>query len=133
MPTEGETQCARYGVDGRGYGWREFSARTSDFVEYDAGGENPGRDFDIVIYVPDHTVYPDGTPSLPHAMIRFSDRDARFFQLGAADGRGATITASDNGPTVEFEVTGNATSIDTGPIFVRASGQIHCESFVDKQ
>ncbi|CAM3074221.1 hypothetical protein RHDE110596_15700 [Prescottella defluvii] len=86
-----------------------------------------------MIYVPDNSVYPDGTPFLPHAMIRFSDRDARFFSLGAVEGQGATITVSDNDPTVAFEVAGNATSIDTGPIPVRASGRIDCKSFVDKQ
>lgn len=132
LPAAGETECVRHSDD-RGYGWRTFSARTSDFAEYDAGGENPGRDFDIEVHVPDNSSYPDGSPSPPFAMIRFSDQDARFFRLGAAVGHGATITASDADPAIAFELVGTATSIDADPVRVRATGHIRCASFVDQQ
>ncbi|QKT12148.1 hypothetical protein [Rhodococcus sp. W8901] len=110
---------------------REYTAKTSDFADYDSGGENPGRDFDLDVTAFDRETYPDGTPSPPFARIRFSNPDGRHYTLIGVHGKNATIAASDTDPTVTFEVTGKATSIDGDPILVRASGRIQCETFIE--
>lgn len=131
LPPEASPECTRYGgphtVAARG-----FAAKTSDFADYDAGGDNPGRDFDVQVHVPDVSSSPDGSPSAPSVTIVFSDKQGRHFRMGAEDGQGATITADDHDPAVTFEVTGDANSIDADPVPIRAAGRIHCESFVDK-
>ncbi|SDD40707.1 hypothetical protein SAMN05444580_104192 [Rhodococcus tukisamuensis] len=128
LPLEASPECIRRGGPHTGAA-RSFTAKTSDFAEYDAGGENSGRDFDVQVHVPDVSSYPDESPSVT---IVFSDKQGRHFRMGAEDGQGATITANDHDPAVTFEVTGDATSIDADPVLIRAAGQIRCESFVDK-
>lgn len=132
LPPEASPECIHY-TGPHTVAARSFTAKTSDFADYDAGGESPGRDFNVGIHIPEASPYPDVPPSASSVIIVFSDKQGAQFRLSAEDGRGATITASDEHPTVTFEATGNATSIDADPIPVRASGQIECESFVDKQ
>lgn len=132
LPPEASPECIRY-TGPHTVSARSFTAKTSDFADYDAGGETPGRDFEVGVHVPDASPYPDGSPSVPSVIVVFSDKQGRQFRLSAEDGKGATMTANDHDPMVTFEVTGNAASIDAEPILVRVSGQIDCESFVDKQ
>lgn len=128
LPATRNAECLRLPHAGDS---REYMAKTSDFADYDSGGENPGRDFDLDVAAFDRETYPDGTSSPPFATILFSDPDGRHYTLSGVHGKNATITASDTDPTVTFEVTGKATSIDGDPMLVRASGQIQCETFIE--
>ncbi|WP_305091940.1 hypothetical protein [Prescottella sp. R16] len=133
LPTAGTVDCTRHSSD-HGYGYRAFDARTSDFTEYDAGGERPGHDFDVSVYIPNADNDTDNTDgsSSSHVMVQFSDPQGRFFRLTGSGTDDATITPSPDGTSVSFEVTGSATSIDADPLLVRAAGRIHCDAVTEQ-
>ena len=147
-PTAGRARCAECLRLPHTGDSREYTAKTSDFADYDGCGESPGGNFDLDVTALESgcyrrsgelvchktlptSTYRDGTPSPPFATILFSDLHGRHYTLSGVHGKNATITASDTDPTVTFEVTGTATSTGGDPIPVRAAGQIQCETFLE--
>ncbi|MFD4183994.1 hypothetical protein ACFWPB_23320, partial [Rhodococcus sp. NPDC058514] len=105
---------------------REFVVSTSDFAEYDGGGENPGRDFRIQADVYDNR---DAQPG--YVLIEFSDPDGNHYTLSGTANE-AQIIESDDHTAVSFVIAGTSTSIDSTPTSVSAAGQIRCDSVNEK-
>lgn len=123
LPAEGATTC-RHVTDPQGSGehW-EYEVATSDFADYDGGGELPGRDFAVRASLGIRTEDGDPTDAVD---IQFSGPGGSHHRLGGAREDGLSIAVSDDHATLTFMINSLATSIDREPRWTAAAGTIRC-------
>lgn len=113
-------KCFRYTNTDEG-SWTEFTASTSDFAEYDGGGDVAEKQVAVEIHA--------GDKSTNGVIIEYIGPNGAHFRLGTSP---ADVKLSDSGTTSRFTVAGQATSIDAAPTNIIAEGQIHCSSITDQ-
>ena len=99
----GRVECSRYTGQSEESRWREFTASTSDFAEYDGGGDTAEKQFAVQIHIGDNTP--------PGVMIDYVGRNGTRFRLGVSP---ATVKLGDDDTTAWFSISGFATSNDAG-------------------
>lgn len=117
----GRVGCFSHPGMGGGNGWREFTASTSDFAEYDGGGDVAEKQVAVEIHIGDQP---------PHGVIvNYIGPDGAHFRLAVSP---AEVTLNDDGTAARFVISGVAESVDAEPVSVAMEGQVHCSSVAER-
>ena len=81
-----------------------YEVHTSSFYEYDGGGEYPGRDFQLQVYV-NEKPEPGQHGS---AIMKFSDQSGQFVSFGGGDDKSIEIVSSPDRRRVALSLAGRA-------------------------
>ena len=95
---------------------------TSSFYEYDGGGEYPGRDFQLQVYV-NEKPEPGQHGS---AIMKFSDQSGQFVSFGGGDDKSIEIVSSPDRRRVALSLAGRAARPGEQPTTSVLSAQISC-------
>ncbi|WP_258195396.1 hypothetical protein [Rhodococcus sp. OK519] len=125
LPAEGTTTC-RHVTDPRAGGehW-DYEVSTSDFADYDGGGEFPGRDFAVRAYLGTWTENGGRTDAVH---IQFSGPGGSHHRMGGTREEGLSIAVSADHTALAFMINSLATSIDREPRWTAAAGTILCDA-----
>ncbi|MGF7120624.1 hypothetical protein [Rhodococcus sp. AG1013] len=126
LPQNGFTACHHYTdplAGGESWG---YEVTTSDFTDYDGGGESPGQDFSIQASL--NILFGDGDERTNAVSIAFSGPDGEHYRLGGTTGEGLRVAAGEDHTALTFTINGLATSIDRDPVWTAAAGSIRCDS-----
>lgn len=123
LPSMGHVEC----FESEPGGGRIYTAKSSDFSDYDGGGELPGQDFNIRVLVPPADARAEGQ-SKRSVQLYFSDAHGRHFSLAKWESDRVSIISDEKNRTVSFAVEGDATGIDAASGWVRATGEISCSA-----
>lgn len=123
LPTFGTTTCRHVTYPRTSEESWEYEVSTSDFTEYDGGGELPGRDFALRASLGIWTADGDRTDAV---QIEFSGPGGSHHRLGGTREDGLSVAASDDHMSLTFMINALATSIDREPRWTAAAGTIRC-------
>lgn len=128
LPAEGTTTC-RHVTYPRGSGeYWEYEVATSDFADYDGGGELPGRDFAVRAALGIRSETEDRTDAVD---IEFSGPGGSHHRLGGTREDGLSVSVSADHTALTFMINSLATSIDREPRWTAAAGTIRCGEIVE--
>lgn len=122
LPATGETECTIHPRSGD----RHFTARTSEFGQFDSGSENPGADFWVEV-----SVYGDGSENIPTPSgeengtfrLNFVEQDGTHRDMAAWESSDLKVMVDDAG--VGFA----ATSVPSGSdVTSTVTGYVACAS-----
>ncbi len=99
-----------------------YEVHTSSFYEYDGGGEYPGRDFQLQVYV-NEKPEPGQHGS---AIMKFSDQSGQFVSFGGGDDKSVEIVSSPDRRRVALSLAGTAARPGEQPTTSVLSAQISC-------
>ena len=123
LPSFGTTTCRHVTYPRTSEESWEYEVSTSDFTEYDGGGELPGRDFAVQAVLGIRTEDGDPTDAVD---IQFSGPGGSHHRLGGAREDGLSVAVSDDHMALTFMINSLATSIDREPRWTAAAGTIRC-------
>lgn len=128
LPADGVTTC-RHVTYARGdeESW-EYAVSTSDFTDYDGGGEYPGRDFAVEATLGVWTADDTRTDAV---RVSFSGPGGGHHRLGGTSDDGLSVSVSDDRTVLTFAINALATSIDAAPRWTAAAGTVRCDQ-IDK-
>lgn len=98
-----------------------YEVHTSSFYEYDGGGEYPGRDFQLQVYVNEKP-----EPGQSGATMMFSDQSGQFVSFGGGVDNSIEIVSSPDRRRVALSLVGRAARPGEQPTTSVLSAQISC-------
>nr|MBM4731893.1 hypothetical protein [Prescottella equi] len=124
LPAEGATTCRHVTYSRGSEEYWEYEVESSDFADYDGGGELPGRDFAVRAALGIRSAEADRTDAVD---IVFSGPGGSHHRLGGTREDGLSLAVSADHMTLTFMINSLATSIDREPRWTAAAGTIRCD------